>query len=166
MRAVRMLTLPLLIMLAVPARASSQTLSSRAIEEINAAALVRVQLTAGKRGLLYAPQADSTSLRYERSHGLQRGGSVVQLAPPLAVADVVEIQRPIGNNAGHGAKIGAAIGLGLSLLAVAAASSDPWAKPTTGEAVGVTVFWTSIGAGIGALIGNGSKRWETVYRAP
>ena len=166
MRLPRMVPLPLLMLGALPATGHSQTLSPRAIEDINAAAVVRVRLSAGRQGQLFAPQADSTNLRYGRSRVLNHGGSLVELAPPLAMADVVEIQRPIGSHAGHGAKIGAGIGAGLALLAVIVASSDPWTEPSAGQAVGAIVVWTFMGAGVGALLGGGSKQWETVYRAP
>jgi len=92
--------------------------------------------------------------------GLAHFGEVLQ------VADMLEIQRPIGSNAGQGAKIGAGIGAGLALLAVIAASGDEWTAPSAGQAVAAVGIWTLMGAGVGALIGGSSKRWETVYRAP
>jgi hypothetical protein len=157
---------PLLIVAGWPALVWGQSFSPRVIREINGAALVRINLSTGVRGTLYAPQADSLSLRYDHSQALNRGGSVVQLAEPLPVADFIEIQRPIGTGAGKGAKIGAGIGATLALLAVIATSGDEWTRPTAGQSIAAIGVWTLLGAGVGSLIGNGSKRWETVYRAP
>jgi len=165
MRSPLVVSLPLLLLGVLPASGQSRTLSPRAIEDINAAAVVRVRLTAGRRSMLYAPQADSTTLRYRRSPMPNHDGSLVQLAPPLQVADMVEIQRPIGTNAGHGAKSGAGIGAGLAVLALFAASGTEF-SPSARHAVAAVTIWTFIGAGVGALIGVGSKGWETVYRAP
>ena len=166
MRTLSQLSLPLLALIAVPTLARGQSLSPRAIEDINRAALVHVRLTAGAQGTLVNPQADSTSLRYGQSHVRNRGGSVVELAAPLPVTDVIEIQRPTGTNAGKGARIGAVIGASLALLAVIAASGDSWTSPSAGQSVAAIGVWTLLGAGVGSLIGNGSKRWETIYRAP
>ncbi len=170
MRSLRIILLPLLVgaLAATAASAQSQSLSSRAVADINAATLVRVSLVRGPSGMLLRPQADSMSLRYGQSRMRSRGGSVVELAAPLAVADVLEIERPVGTNAGKGARIGAGIGAALSLLAVVvtASSNDYYYKPSAGQYVAAVGIWTLLGAGIGSLIGNGSKKWETVYRAP
>ncbi|HEV8509326.1 MAG TPA: hypothetical protein VGQ48_02630 [Gemmatimonadales bacterium] len=166
MRTYAIVPLSLVSLAALVAPAAGQSLSARAIAQINASALVHVRLVDGECGMLITPDADSTTLRYGESRVRNRGGSVVQLAAPLPIADLIEIQRPIGTNAGKGAKIGAGIGAGLALLAVIAASSDEWTRPTTGQSVAAIGVWTLLGAGVGSLIGNGSKRWETVYRAP
>ena len=165
MRSLRLLSLPLLALIAVPSLAG-QAFSPRAIADINHAPLVHVQLTAGTRGTLINPQADSLSLRYGQSHVRNRGGSVVEMAAPLPVADVIEIQRPIGTNAGKGARIGGIAGASLAVLAVIAASGDPWTSPSAGQSIAAVGIWTLFGAGVGSLIGSGSTRWETIYRAP
>jgi hypothetical protein len=165
MRSLRQLSLPLLALITAPSL-RGQAFSPRAIADINHAPLVHVQLTAGTRGTLVNPQADSLSLRYGQSHVRNRGGSIVELAAPLPVADVLEIQRPIGTNAGKGARIGGIVGASLAVLAVIAASGDEWTAPTAGQSVAAIGVWTLLGAGVGSLIGNGSTRWETIYRAP
>ena len=166
MRSYAIVPLSLVTLGALAAPGAAQSLSARAIAQINASALVHVQLIDGERVTLITPQADSTTVRYGDSRVLNRGGSVVQLAEPLPVADFIEIQRPIGTGAGKGAKIGAGIGATLAVLAVIAASGDEWTRPTAGQSIAAIGLWTLLGAGAGSLIGNGSKRWETVYRAP
>ena len=165
MRAVRMLALPLLIVLAVPAPAWGQSLSSRAMEEINAAALVRVHLVKGKRRTLYAPQADSDSLRYQ-SRRIDNRRTVVQLPRALAMADITRIERRMGTNAWKGAKIGGSIYGGLALLAsYGPPDTFGGASSTRDRILGVGVYALS-GALLGAMIGSASTRWKTVYRAP
>ena len=170
MRSLRIILLPLLVgaLAATAASAQSQSLSSRAVADINAATLVRVSLVRGaqRHPAQAAGRLDEPALRAE-PHA-RRGGSVVELAAPLAVADVLEIERPVGTNAGKGARIGAGIGAALSLLAVVvtASSTDYYYKPSAGQYVAAVGIWTLLGAGIGSLIGNGSKKWETVYRQP
>ena len=166
MRMPSLIPLSLVALGALAAPGAAQSLSARAIAQINASALVHVQLIDGERGTLITPQADSTTVRYGESRVRNRGGSVVRLAEPLPIANLIEIQRPIGTNAGKGARIGAAVGAGLALLAVIAASSDEWTRPTAGQSVAAIGIWTLFGAAVGSLIGNGSQRWETVYRAP
>ena len=166
MRTYAIVPLSLVTLGALAAPGAAQSLSARAIAQINASALVHVQLIDGERGTLITPQADSTTVRYGESRVLNRGGSVVQLAEPLPVANFIEIQRPIGTGAGKGAKIGAGIGATLAVLAVIAASGDAWTSPTAGQSIAAIGVWTLLGAGVGSLIGNGSKKWETVYRAP
>ena len=161
-----LLTSPILLvilpLLAAPAR--SQTLTSRAIEQINAAARVRVRFASGIRVTLYAPRADSARLRYELGEARNRGGTLVVVAPPLPMADVLEIQRPIGTHTWKGAKLGAAIlGVWALMLCHSDMGGGTCTSSQTRSGVAVSAF---IGAGIGALIGSGSKRWETVYRAP
>lgn len=153
-----------LLLLSLSAEVCAQELSSRVIQQVSAASKVRVRLVGGGWARLDAPAADSVSLSYTGSRFLNRGGGYVQLAAPLPMAQVAQIQVPHGSRAGRGAGIGGAAGLGLSLLMVAMMSGDAWVSPTTGEAVGIVVGGTVMGAAVGALIGSTSRRWTTVYR--
>jgi hypothetical protein len=151
-----------LVLAAAPVLARAQALSSQLVEQINTSTRARVRLVTGSRGTLYAPRADSTSLAYDRSEFLNRGGSVVALSAPLPIGQIAEIQVSNGSHADNGAKIGGGVGAGLALLAVAACSGSI-CQPSTGQAVGAVVVWTFIGAGVGALIGSLSPRWKTIY---
>jgi hypothetical protein len=158
-----MLALPLLIMLAVPALASGQSLSTRAIEQINATELVRVRLVQGKRRTLYAPQADSDSLRYQ-TQKLNSRRTAVQLPRALPMADIAQIERPIGTHVVKGAIKGAVIGGAYGYLLCHA--NLPGGTCSAKETITGVAVVALVGAGIGALIGNGRKRWETIYQAP
>ena len=153
----------LLVMLGTQARA--QTLTPDALQEVNAAARVRVRLASGQRGTLYAPAIDAGSLSYTGTRLFGSSGSLAQLPSPLPVAQIRQIQVPHGTHALLGGKIGAAVGCGLSLLAIAKTSGDGWVSPTPGEAGFAMVVLTFAGAGVGALIGSASPRWKSVYDA-
>src|SRR5258708_14750822 len=151
-----------LVLAASPVFAMSQALAPQIVEQINAATRVRVRLVTGSRGTIYAPRADSTSLTFDRSSFLNRGGSVVTLPAPLAVGQIAAIDVMDGSHAGSAAKIGGGVGAGIALLA-----GGGWpgtlCQPTTGQAIGAVVVWTIIGGAVGALFGSGSPRWRTIY---
>jgi hypothetical protein len=153
-----------LLIVCLSAEVSAQELASGVSHQISAASKVRVQLVGGQWGTLHQPGLDTAGLSYTGSRFLNRGGGYVQLATPLPLAQVTQIQVPNGSLAGRGARIGGALGLGLSLLAIAATSGDSWVSPTTGQAVGAAIAWTATGAGVGAIIGSASRRWTTVYK--
>jgi hypothetical protein len=154
-----------LVLAGAPALGRAQVLSSGAVDQINASTRVRVRLHEGRQGKLYAPRADSTSLTYDRSEFLDRGGRLVTLPPPLSIRQLTEIQVPRGSHAGSGAKIGAGVGAGLALLAIVVCHGTI-CQPSTGEAAVAVVVWALLGTGVGALIGDLSPRWHTVYPAP
>ena len=154
----------LLILAGVPTLVVGQTLSSAAIEQINASSKAKVRLVEGGRGTVYQPTADSSSVGFKRSEFLNRGGNTVELPSPFEVNQVREIQVKVGSHAGKGAQLGGVIGATLALAAVLVTSGDPYVSPSTGQAVGAVVVWTGIGAGVGALIGKASPRWKTVYK--
>jgi hypothetical protein len=154
----------LLILAGMPGLVAGQTLSSAVIQQINASSKAKVRLVEGGRGTLFSPTADSSSVGFERSEFLNRGGNTVNLASPFEVNQVREIQVKVGSHTGKGAKIGAGVGAALALIGVIALSGDPYLSPTTGEAATGVVVWTGIGAGVGALIGAASPRWKTVYK--
>ena len=147
-------------------QAWAQALTPDARQQVNAASRIRVRLASGERGVLEAPAIDSGSLSYTGNHLLGSSGSLTQLPPPLPVARITQIQVPHGSHALLGGKIGAAVGCGLSLLGIAAASGDGWTSPTPQEAGFAIVVLTFVGAGVGAVIGSASPRWETVYDIP
>jgi hypothetical protein len=103
---------------------------------------------------------DGDSLRYTAA----AADSIVTL--PLG--SVARLERSTGRHsgAGRGAAIGGLIGGGLGLaLGLAASSEENSFYEVGGEDVAVvTVLLGAVGAGVGALIGSGSKRdrWETV----
>lgn len=154
-----------LLLASLSAEVCAQELASGVIQQVRAASKIRVRLVQGGWGTLDSPAVDSASLSYTGSRFLNRGGGNMQLAAPLPMAQVAQIQVPHGSQAGRGARIGGVVGLGLSLLAIAVTAGDGWVSPTTGQAVGAMVGWTAIGAGVGALIGSTSRRWTTVYMA-
>jgi hypothetical protein len=154
-----------LLLVSLSAEVSGQEPASEVSQQVSAASKIRVRLVRGGWGTLDGPAIDSVTLSYTGSRFLNRRGGNVQLAAPLPMAQVAQIQVPRGSHAGRGAQIGGTAGLGLSLLMVAAMASDPWLSPTTGEAVGFAVGGTVMGVGLGALIGSTSRRWTTVYRA-
>ena len=152
----------LLVCLSVEVRA--QELPPAVIHQVGAASQVRVRLVEGGWGTLSGPSMDSVSLSYTGSRFRGPSGRV-QLAAPLPMTQVAQIQVPHGSHSGSGARIGGAIGLGITLLAIVATSGSDWASPTTGQAVVAGMVWTAIGSAVGALIGSGSRRWTTVYTA-
>lgn len=161
MRSTRML-LPLFLLGLCPAAARAQTLSEQAIAQINAAAEVRVRIPSGKRRTLHAPQADSISVRYTLGDERDRAATGPRQQAVL-LTDVVEIERPTGNHLRKGAILGGLIFGGYVLLLDRA--NIGWGPASSSQTARDTFMATLIGAGIGALIGIGSKRWETVYRA-
>ena len=148
----------------IAARSEAQTLPAQTVQEISAATKARVRLRAGNWVTIYGPRADSTSLTYRRGEFLNRGGALVQLPPPLPVNRLDSIQISRGSHAGSGAKIGGGIMAGLTVLAIVGCNGTI-CEPSSGGALAALVVWTAIGAGVGALIGSGSPRWETIYVA-
>jgi hypothetical protein len=155
-----------LLVAGVPVLATSQELPANVVQQINASTKARVRLVGGGSGTLYSPKADPTSLSSNRSSLLDSGGTAVSGSQLLPIAQLAEIQVAHGSHAGSGAKIGGGLGAALALLAVALTSGQDYVSPTTGQAVAAVVGWTGIGAGIGALIGSASPRWQTVYLPP
>jgi hypothetical protein len=149
-----------LLLVSLSAEVCAQELPAVIRQQISAAPKVRVQLVRGDWGTLQAPGLDSAGLSYTGSRFPNKGAD---LAAPLPMAQVAQIQVPNGSLAGRGARIGATVGLGLSLLAIAVTAGDSWVSPTAGQAVAAAIGWTAMGAGVGAIIGSASQRWTTVY---
>jgi hypothetical protein len=130
-----------------------------ALAQLQAGSRIRVTSDRGSRiGTLVSLETDS--LRYATSDT----GAVAAL--PLA--SVVKLERSVGkrSNAGRGAAIGGGIGgaLGLGFGLIASADEDAFYTYGPEDVAVATLFLGAVGAGVGALIGSGSKRdrWETV----
>jgi hypothetical protein len=134
---------------------------------IQNAARIRARLPTGW-ATLEAPRLRQDTLHFLRGSAHDRGGRAVSLQPPLALGDIAEIQVPAGGQSKKGAAWGAGIGgaLGLILAIAATAESDCLGCPTDAEGFVAVPILAALGAGVGALIGAGSTRWQTVYRAP
>lgn len=151
-----------LVLLALPALAGTQALPWAVVQQINASGRIRVLLTDRRRATLHRPRADSMIVSFDHGTFLNRGGSVVELSPPVSSGQIAQIDVANGSHAGGGARIGAGIGAGLALVAVVGCQ-DSICEPTTSEAVSLVVGWSFVGAGIGAFIGSLSPRWRTIY---
>ena len=92
-----------------------------------------------------APYTDSATLSYSASRFLNRSANATQLASPLPVAQIAQIQVPHGSHAAPGAKIGGAFGLGLAVFAVAVTAGDSWVSPTPEQAGEAIVGLTAVG---------------------
>jgi len=161
MRSHAVITALLLLLAGRIVPAAAQGLPTETLQAINTASRARVRLAdpgwhrlagSGQRG-----SADGTLVYL-------RDGSSSSLSE-VSLNDVRELQVARGTNAGKGATIGGGIGLGLAILAVIVASGDEWTTPSGGQAVAAMLLNTAAGAGIGALVGSASKRWQTVYWA-
>lgn len=160
-----------LAVLAGPALLRAQDLPSPGggwlAARLEAAGHARIRLASGWAAV-ESPRLHGDSVRFTRGTMSDRGGRPVPLRPPLALGDVLELRVPAGNRAGTGALWGGAIGAGLGfIVALAAASSGPcFACPTAEESFIAVPVLAAVGAGVGALVGLGTTRWRTVYRAP
>jgi hypothetical protein len=162
MAALRILVSSVLLGCGMVVPGHAQTLSLEAIEEINAASKARARLRDGGWINLYDARADSTSLTFRRGEFLNRGGTLVEVNPPLLVSQLTQIQVSLGSRAASGAKIGGGIMAGLTMIAIVGCQGTS-CEPTSGQALTALVGWTGIGAGVGALIGSGSSRWKTIH---
>jgi hypothetical protein len=154
----------LLFSLSVPLLGHAQVLPPETVQQINAASRLRVHLRTGSWASLHGAKADSSSFSYRHGEFLNSGGTWVNLPSPLLLKQVDQIQVARGSHAGSGAKIGGGIMAGLTLLAIVGCEGSI-CEPSSGEALAALVGWTALGSGLGALIGSGSPRWETVYSA-
>lgn len=128
--------------------------------------LARADPASGEWGTVYRPVVDSGGFYYTAGYRTGQDRRRAPPPPPIPVARIALIQVPHGSYALLGGKIGAGIGCVLSLMAVAAGSTDGWTTLSGAEAGRAIVSLTFIGGGVGALIGSASPRWKTVYRAP
>jgi len=97
---------------------------------------------------------DGDSLRFYNSSTLQR--------EVIGIPDVHYMRLLIGTRAGRGAAMGAAVAGSALLFAIIRISSDPNLvfRDNTGAR---SIAIVGVGAGIGALIGSMSPKWETFY---
>ena len=130
-----------------------------ALAQLQAGSRIRVTSDRGSRvGTLVSLETDS--LRYTTSDTAS--------VTALPLASVLKLERSVGkrSNAGRGATIGGVVGggLGLGLGLIASADDDEFYDVGPEDVAVVTLFLGAVGAGVGALIGSGSKRdrWETV----
>lgn len=148
----------------------SQALVSRTLDS---AAAVRVLLVGGGavQGVLLAPLGpDATAIAFapppHRACGVPR--ALCRFELPAAEVRAVQVQR--GAHTGRGALIGAGIGaLAGLMLGFAVADYDTCVTVPGGGCDGpsdvaivslTTVLGTALGAGVGAVFGLGSPRWE------
>jgi hypothetical protein len=154
------------LLVSLGARAGAQAVPWDAAQQVNGSSRGRVRLASGEWGTVYRPVLDSGGLYYSVGHRTGQDRRRAPPPPPIPVARIALLQVPYGSHALLGGKIGAGIGCVLSLMVVAAASTDGWTAPSGAEAGRAIVSLTFNGAGVGALIRSASPRWKTVYRAP
>src|SRR6266446_9799696 len=91
---------------------------------IDSASRIRVRLPMGWANI-DEPRLQRDSLQFRRGTTLDRGGRIVPVQPPLALADIAEIRVPAGHASGKGAAWGAGIGAGLGLVLAIGAALEP-----------------------------------------
>jgi len=151
---------------AVAGSAVAQALPQQIAAELSAASKARVRLRNGTWITLDGPKAESSNITYRYGEFLNRGGTRVAIPGPLRVDQLSHIQISRGSHAAKGAKLGGGIGAGLGVVLFAVAAVDDPGYFSTGESIQGTITLALFGAALGALIGSGSPRWQTVYTVP
>jgi len=154
-----------LLLASMPALAWTQALTPAIADQINAAARARVRLVDGRRGMLYRPRVDSSSLNYDHSESVNKGESTEEIPRPLLLGQIAQIEVTSGSQVGRGAMIGGGVGAGLALLAIVACRGSVCQPASAKQGVLAVAGWIVIGAGFGSMIGAGSPRWRSVYPA-
>jgi hypothetical protein len=155
----------LLLALLLPSLAAAQLLDTTTIAQINAATRAQLRLRSGARGVVHQPAATASTVAFASAEFLTPGGNRATADSPLPVGEIERIQVAIGNAALGGAKIGAGIGAGLALVAALVTAGEDFVSLTPAEAAVSIVVTAGFGGLVGALIGSGSTRWQTVYPA-
>jgi hypothetical protein len=111
-------------------------------------------------GRLLAPlQPASDSVVYCRYPGPPCSSSPSSGREVRLTAELTRVEISHGSRAGRGALIGAGIGVAvLGLGRIAFADQDSPA-PATGQRVAGAITFVALSAGVGALIGRGSRQW-------